>query len=746
MMIHRLFGTFGGLEKQELRLKEGLNILTAPNEWGKSTWTAFLLAMLYGVDTTERESKGVLPVKTKYKPWSGQDMAGVMELTFQGEEITLERCAKGRTPMGEFRAYHTQTGKDISYLTGDNCGLTLLGVERSVFERSGLIRQLGMAVTSDANLESRLTALVTTGQEDMSYSVIEKKLRDLRNRAQHNKTGVIPELEGELYALENTLEEVALLGGENMALQAREQELVQDEKSLHYALEAIKGEQQRKKQEQLARCQENFQNKQAVLEIATNTASGLPSQGYLAELMGKISLHTQKQSLLDLEIEPVAQRESAIYMPSIFHGLSGEQAWEKAQEDVRHMKQLEKPTLKQSPLLLVLGICAVVIALVWGGVCLGLSFMQSNILPLVLAIVLGILGVFSSFVYHKKRSQIAREEEKKKEEKSAYIRGYGVDTGEEILGMGADYRQALVLQEEAQSRYAQERQGWLEKNKSLHHEKNRLMEEIQTSFPTCGNFTQAMPMIENAISAHYGYQMAEGEAEQAKAALLAVSSMMTEGDMVKITHSPKLSSLTQEDVDKKLQYTQSAILEIHSRLHHQRGRMSALGDPALLAAKQEQLTDKLEAWRRQLRAVTLAMQALSRANQGLQTRFAPELNTLAGEYMKHLTNGKYNNVLMDGAMQVQTRGSEDIASHKAQHLSMGTGDQLYLAVRLGVADMLLRDNTPLILDDALLSFDDERMGLALELFAQRGQKQQIILFSCHSREETWMANCREIMK
>ena len=39
-------GTFGTLAGEELKLGEGLNIIYAPNESGKSTWCAFLRAML----------------------------------------------------------------------------------------------------------------------------------------------------------------------------------------------------------------------------------------------------------------------------------------------------------------------------------------------------------------------------------------------------------------------------------------------------------------------------------------------------------------------------------------------------------------------------------------------------------------------------------------------------------------------------------------------------------------------------
>ena len=128
MKIKKLYATFGCLDRAELTLADGLNILELPNEGGKSTWGAFLLAMFYGIDTSERAAKGVLPAKTKYKPWSGAAMEGRMELEWNGRAITVERTTKGRVPMGEFRAYETASGLPVRELTADRCGQTLLGV------------------------------------------------------------------------------------------------------------------------------------------------------------------------------------------------------------------------------------------------------------------------------------------------------------------------------------------------------------------------------------------------------------------------------------------------------------------------------------------------------------------------------------------------------------------------------------------------------------------------------------------
>ena len=80
MKIYRMQATFGKLENQTLELRPGLNVIEAPNEWGKSTWCAFLVAMLYGIDTKARTTQTVLAEKEKYAPWSGSPMAGCIDL------------------------------------------------------------------------------------------------------------------------------------------------------------------------------------------------------------------------------------------------------------------------------------------------------------------------------------------------------------------------------------------------------------------------------------------------------------------------------------------------------------------------------------------------------------------------------------------------------------------------------------------------------------------------------------------
>ena len=61
-------------------------------------------------------------------------------------------------------------------------------------------------------------------------------------------------------------------------------------------------------------------------------------------------------------------------------------------------------------------------------------------------------------------------------------------------------------------------------------------------------------------------------------------------------------------------------------------------------------------------------------------------------------------------------------------------DQLYLSLRLAVAEELIPD-VPLVLDDAFVRFDDNRLKTALEILQEEASSKQVILFTCQSREK-----------
>ena len=208
MKILSMNATFGKLEGQTLTFDPAMNVITAPNEWGKSTWCSFIVAMLYGIETSQRTSSKGLADKERFAPWSGKPMSGRMDILWNGRKITLERSTKGRSIFGVFKAYETDTGMDVPELTAQNCGLTLLGVEKNVFLRAGFIRQTEMPVTDDLTLRRRLNELVTTGDESGASDKLAQKLKELKNACRHNTTGQLPQAEGQAAKIHQALQEL----------------------------------------------------------------------------------------------------------------------------------------------------------------------------------------------------------------------------------------------------------------------------------------------------------------------------------------------------------------------------------------------------------------------------------------------------------------------------------------------------------------------------------------------------------
>ncbi|MCH1503346.1 MAG: hypothetical protein L7V86_07170, partial [Verrucomicrobiales bacterium] len=60
-------------------------------------------------------------------------------------------------------------------------------------------------------------------------------------------------------------------------------------------------------------------------------------------------------------------------------------------------------------------------------------------------------------------------------------------------------------------------------------------------------------------------------------------------------------------------------------------------------------------------------------------------------------------------------------------------DQLYLALRFAAIDLHLSTYSPmpLVLDDLLMTFDDERTTALLPILANLSQKTQILVFTHH---------------
>lgn len=221
MKINKVTASFGKLENESLSFHEGLNIINAPNESGKSTWCAFIRSMLYGIDSAERQKNGYMPDKLRYAPWSGAPMEGVMELTADNCDITLTRRTKAKSaPMRDFSATYTGTNVKVEGINGENAGEMLTGVSKDMFCRSAFMAQGAVAVSGSPELERRISAIVSTGDEDTSYSEADARLRAWQRKRRYNRKGMLPELEEKIYEDERKLSDMNTAGDEIEMLEA----------------------------------------------------------------------------------------------------------------------------------------------------------------------------------------------------------------------------------------------------------------------------------------------------------------------------------------------------------------------------------------------------------------------------------------------------------------------------------------------------------------------------------------------
>lgn len=701
MRIYSMTATFGKLENQTLVLEPGLNVIHAPNEWGKSTWCAFLVNMLYGMETRAKSTKTALADKERYAPWSGSRMAGRIDLNWNGRDITVERWTKGRTPMGEFRAYETQGGLAVAELTAANCGQLLLGVERSVFQRSGFIRLADLPVTEDDALRRRLNALVTTGDESGAADVLAQRLKELKNKCRYNRTGLLPVAENEATEAEENLKKIAVFS----------EKCEENEAQLHALSRHIQAlENHQAALEYLAAAENDRRVAQALtqrdaakdrLEQTEKRCAALPDARQCAASGQRLRRLHQDMLALDMEqgmLPPPPEKPANC-------GFTAEQAAQ--DQGALSALQMEKKRAKERKISGFVGCGIGALAAV-----VGLLLHSSTLIAvsLVLAAVCSVVAVLQAG------------KEKAVAERLAQLLGkYGALPAEAWVATAQRAGAELT-------RYEREMAVWEEKQLFLRQRREKLSADILTltggePISECmARWTEAEKAWAELERAKEDYQSAAGHAEALAA--MAKPRQKPEGEDL-LTDSPERTRQLLAEARERRRLLQQQ----HDTLL---GRMESMGREDVLRRQLETAQRRVSNLNQIYAALELAQATLAAATAELQRRFAPQIARDARDIFQRLTHGRYTKLTIAQDMTLQAGAEDESILYPAQWRSEGTVDQMYLALRMAVSKALI-PQAPLVLDDALVRFDDRRHAAATELLAQEAAHRQIILFSCQSR-------------
>ena len=265
-----------------------------------------------------------------------------------------------------------------------------------------------------------------------------------------------------------------------------------------------------------------------------------------------------------------------------------------------------------------------------------------------------------------------------------------------------------------------------------------LLAQVRRFAPEAAGLSDAQTALAEMRRRRNALAAALQEAREAALYRDALRGQLTEEELAQPAAPVTLAA--SEDVSEALAQAQQALTEARRRYDTLLGRIRALDSSSDLTAQLSQKQEELARLQEEYDAIALAMTALEQANTTLQNRFSPALGARAAEIFAALTAGKYDKVLLSSDLSLSAEAAGDPMSRSIQQLSQGTADQLYLAVRLAICDMVLpaEKHVPLILDDALVTFDDDRLLAALDYLLAESRNRQILLFTCHDRERAYL--------
>jgi len=165
-----------------------------------------------------------------------------------------------------------------------------------------------------------------------------------------------------------------------------------------------------------------------------------------------------------------------------------------------------------------------------------------------------------------------------------------------------------------------------------------------------------------------------------------------------------------------------------------RQQVAESADVSRLELERAGLLEQLREAVRELRVLAMAEGLIRETLARYERERQPEVLKTASRLFAGATSGHYERLFrplnQDGGLQIQDRNGVII---RPSELSRGTMEQLYLSVRLGLADSFSTQSRslPLVMDDVMVNFDPERaraIGAALCSFAG---SHQILVFTCH---------------
>jgi DNA repair exonuclease SbcCD ATPase subunit len=200
------------------------------------------------------------------------------------------------------------------------------------------------------------------------------------------------------------------------------------------------------------------------------------------------------------------------------------------------------------------------------------------------------------------------------------------------------------------------------------------------------------------------------------------------------------------DLLNRLEQTRQQRRQAENQLAEKRGAASwtALAE---LEAELEEKRRQLEQARLRAGANRMLHDVLQEVIREAEAKVLPLVEKRAAKLFNEISGGFAQRVSLAGnswlPAGVQPAGLEGAVA--PDRVSGGEQEQLHLAVRLALADILTeREPFPVVLDDVLLATDEARLGRILGMLEERKRKMQFLILTCHPERFLALQDVQEI--
>lgn len=763
---------FGKFKNFNLDLSDGLSVIYGQNEKGKSTLMAFVRMMFYG--NTGKASGIDKNPRKKYRPWDTDLMAGSITFEHEGVNYRLEREFKASNSTDKISLINLDLNEKQTLSGSEDIGAKFFGLTDGAFERSVFISEPTFTAKNDAadgEINAKLSNIATTSDDDVSFEKVYLRLRTAKEAllSKSRKIGKLDKAYFELETLEARLKEAKENEEKVLSLKAaatlKEEEIAASSKEASTLFDRLKNSDKIKKKNFISRYIEAEKERARAKEMLALKDGGFVEKSYIDSLK---ALADEISALGEEQEEVLADKSAKISEIEVLKAeLSAVSP--KADNEIRTLvenrdnidKEIDslrarndelkaemdaiKPTRKNNSALIIIGAILTVLSII------GFFMLTDQLVKMVClgAVIVGQIIFVLGFVLKRKIMPDTTELSAKISENSARLDAklQEKETAlEEISKLKAQNSELEIL---AASKTA------LIKSKSddivslenelvglqsdLDNAKEKLAAQISNlKHSEQADVSETIKNLENALGY---YEMISQKitvlADHANCSSLEEA----EAKLEAYKKDGNLADLTDEEIDSlkeqfKAQTDNTGTLRSQLTAINEQIKAATLGtEPvAVLERERDELKDKIKSYAEFTEVADLATASLDEAFRDLRKNYSEVLDQRTAEIFTKLSSDKYLSVSVSKSMEPAITTKEAFGTKEADYLSRGTEEQLYLALRLAIAELITNEGEklPIFADDPFSFYDDERLLRAVVFLKDYARDKQIVMFTCHN--------------